>query len=128
MSINDKCPCGSGLKYKKCCKTYHDGRVAKNALLLMRSRYCAYAVGEYKYIIKTTHKSTRDNDIKNIKNFSKQTTFKNLEIIKFDDAKKESYVTFKATLMSNEKDSSFTEKSKFLKEEEKWYYVDGNIY
>lgn len=128
MSINDKCPCKSGLKYKKCCKTYHDGRVPKNALLLMRSRYSAFALGVYKYIVKTTHESTRDTDINSIKDFSKQTVFQNLEIIEFIDDKKEAYVTFRASLMSNEKDSSFTEKSKFLYEQDRWYYVDGEIF
>jgi len=127
VSINDKCPCNSGLKYKKCCKSYHDGKVAKNALLLMRSRYSAYAHGEYKYIIKTTHESTRDSDFQSVKEFSKQTTFQNLEIIEFIDGEKEAYVTFKATLLSNGKDSSFTEKSRFLNEKNIWYYVDGNI-
>ncbi len=127
MSINEKCPCGSGQKYKKCCKTYHDGRVPKNALLLMRSRYSAYAIGVCKYILKTTHKTTRDEDIESIKSFSKQTTFENLKIIEFIDGEKEAYVTFRATLHINGKDNSFNEKSRFLKEENKWYYVDGDV-
>ncbi len=127
MSINDKCPCGSGQKYKKCCKTYHDGRVPKNALLLMRSRYCAYALGECKYILKTTHKTTRDDDIESIKAFSKQTTFEQHKIIEFIDGEKEAYVTFRATLHSNGQDNSFSEKSRFLKEEGRWYYVDGDV-
>jgi len=127
MSINDKCPCGSGLKYKKCCKTYHDGRVPKDALLLMRSRYSAYALGECRYIIKTTHESTRDEDIKSIKTFSKNTTFQNLKIIEFIDGEKEAYVTFRATLLSDGNDSSFSEKSRFLKKNDRWYYVDGDV-
>ena len=123
MSINDKCPCGSGLKYKKCCKTYHDGRVAKNALLLMRSRYCAYAINNYKYIIKTDY--NKNEDIDSIKDFSQNTTFQNLKIIEFIDGLEESYVTFKATLSSNNNDCSFTEKSRFIKENNIWYYIDG---
>ena len=127
MSINDKCPCGSNLKYKKCCKTYHDGRVAQNALLLMRSRYSAYALAKHKYIIQTTHKTTRDDNIKSIEDFSKQTTFQNLKIIEFIDGEKEAYVTFKASLICEGKDNSFIEKSRFLKEDERWYYLDGEI-
>ena len=127
MSVNNQCPCGSKLKYKKCCKPYHDGKIAKNALFLMRSRYCAYAVGDYKYILKTTHESTRDNDIQGIKEFSKQTIFQNLKIISFIDGEKEAHVTFRASLLQNEKDSSFSEKSRFLKSDDKWYYVDGKV-
>ena len=127
MSVNNQCPCGSKLKYKKCCKSYHDGKIAEDALILMRSRYCAYAVGDYKYILETTHESTRDNDIQSIKEFSKQTIFQNLKIIDFIDGKKEAYVTFRASLLQNEKDSSFSEKSTFLYEQNKWYYVNGKI-
>jgi len=128
MGINDKCPCGSGLKYKKCCKTYHDERVPKNALLLMCSRYSAYALKKYKYIIKTTHKTTRDKDIESIKAFSKNTLFQNLKIIEFIDGEDEAYVTFEATLFSDGKDISFSEKSRFLKENDRWFYIDGELF
>ena len=125
MSINDKCPCGSGLKYKKCCKTYHDGKVAKNALFLMKSRYSAYAQNQYKYIIKTQYNSK--DSIESIKEFSINTTFKKLEIIEFIDKDNEAFVTFKANLFTDSKDSSFTEKSRFIKENGIWYYLDGEI-
>jgi len=122
MSINEKCPCGSGLKYKKCCKTYHDGRVPKNALLLMKSRYSAYALNKVKYIQQTSQ--TKD-DLQSIKEFSKQTTFQKLEIIEFLDGDKEAYVTFRATLLKDNEDISFCEKSRFQKEKGRWLYIDG---
>lgn len=125
MSINDRCPCGSGLKYKKCCKTYHDGKVPKSALLLMKSRYSAYALNQYKYIIKTHYKSTET--IESIKEFSENTTFEKLEILEFLDGENEAFVTFRANLFTNNNDSSFTEKSRFIKENEKWFYIDGEM-
>jgi len=125
VSINDKCPCGSKLKYKHCCKTYHDGRAPKNALLLMKSRYSAYALSQYKYIIKTHYKSTEN--VESIKDFSQNTTFQKLEIIEFLDGDFEAFVTFKANLLTNNGDSSFTEKSRFIKENGKWFYVDGEM-
>jgi len=125
VSINDKCPCGSELKYKKCCKTYHDGRIPKDALLLMKSRYSAYALGQSKYIIKTNYKNS--DDIENIKEFSKNSTFKKLKIIEFIDSDEKAFVTFKATIFLYGNDSSFTEKSTFIKENEKWFYVDGEM-
>jgi len=54
ISINSLCPCGSKIKYKKCCGKYHKGLVAKTALELMKSRYTAFAIGEINYIIKTS--------------------------------------------------------------------------
>ncbi|WP_024955154.1 YchJ family protein [Sulfurospirillum arcachonense] len=127
MTINSKCPCGSGEKYKKCCNPYHKGKIAQSALLLMKSRYSAFVYNEYKYIINTTHSTTRDTNIEAVKNFSKQTKFENLQIIHFEENENEAYVTFKATLFSNSQDISFTEKSKFLKENNKWYYVNGEF-
>ena len=133
ISPNNTCPCGSLLKYKKCCKIFHDGILPKTALELMKSRYCAFSIEKSEYIIDTTHKNNPDftSDLKSwnmdILNFSKNTQFKNLEIIDFIDDKIESFVTFKATLIQNQNDISFTEKSRFLKVEGKWFYVDGEF-
>ena len=125
MSINDKCPCGSGLKYKKCCKTYHDGRAAKTALVLMKSRYSAYALNQAKYILKTN--CTDEDSLESIQEFSKNRIFQNLEILEFIDGEKEAFVTFRVKLLTNGKNNSFTEKSRFIKENDIWFYVDGEV-
>jgi len=91
----------------------------------MKSRYSAYALNQYKYIIKTHYKSTET--LESIKEFSKNTTFQKLEIIEFLDGDYEAFVTFKANLLTHNNDSSFTEKSRFIKENEKWFYVDGEM-
>lgn len=128
---NNPCPCGSNLKYKKCCKTFHDGVLPKTALELMKSRYSAYAVHKIDYIISTTHNANNDftTDIKawgrDIKNFCENIEFKNLEIIEFIDGEIEAFVTFRATLIQENQDVSFTEKSRFLKENNKWFYESG---
>jgi SEC-C motif-containing protein len=124
MSPNEKCPCGSGIKYKKCCKAYHDGKIPKDALTLMKSRYSAYAAGEVKYIQKT---ATKQDDIDDIKIFSKNSEFKKLEILEFIEAKTEAYVTFKATIFQGNNDISFTEKSRFIKVEDRWLYESGEL-
>lgn len=130
---NNPCPCGSSLKYKKCCKKFHDGISVNNALELMKSRYSAFATSNINYIISTTHTTNVDfsNDLKSwakdILLFCENTEFKNLEILEFIDGEFESYVTFKATLYQDKKDVSFTEKSRFLKENGKWFYVSGEF-
>jgi len=127
FSPNLPCPCQSGLKYKKCCAPYHKGAVPKNALLLMKSRYSAYAVGESGYIIKTTHPDNPDytEDIKawraSIDLFSRQTLFQGLEIIEWIDGEEEAFVTFSASLSGG----VLREKSRFLKVDGQWLYVDG---
>ncbi len=129
FSPNLPCPCGSGNKYKKCCSLYHKGMRPKNALVLMKSRYSAFATNHSAYIIKTTHPDNSDytDDIKgwrdSIEIFTAQTSFFSLEILEFIDGNREAFVTFRAKLSSGD----LIEKSRFLKESGVWLYVDGSI-
>ncbi|MDX9959884.1 MAG: YchJ family metal-binding protein [Aliarcobacter sp.] len=134
FSANDNCPCGSLIKYKKCCKPFHeDIKTPINALELMKSRYCAYAIEKSEYIILTTHQNNRDfnTDTKvwnnDILDFSRNTKFEKLEILEFIDGQTESFVTFKANITQNKQDVSFIEKSRFVKENGKWQYIDGEF-
>ncbi len=134
FSANDNCPCGSLIKYKKCCKPFHeDIKTPINALELMKSRYCAYAIEKSEYIISTTHQKNRDfnTDTKvwnnDILDFSRNTKFEKLEILEFIDGQTESFVTFKANITQNKQDVSFIEKSRFIKENGKWQYIDGEF-
>lgn len=134
FSANDNCPCGSLIKYKKCCKPFHENiKTPVTALELMKSRYCAYAIEKSEYIILTTHQNNRDfnTDTKawnnDILEFSKNTKFEKLEILEFIDGQTESFVTFKANITQNKQDVSFVEKSRFVKENEKWQYIDGQF-
>jgi SEC-C motif-containing protein len=134
FSPNDVCPCGSLKKYKKCCKPFHDKITSpKNALELMKSRFSAFAVCNSEYIISTTHENNPDftQDLKSwnndILNFSQNTRFEKLEILEFIDDEIESFVTFEAILFQDKNDISFIEKSRFLKVEGIWKYVDGQF-
>lgn len=125
-----RCPCFSGKSYKECCKPYHEGTAAENALILMRSRYAAYALGLADYIIKTTHRTNPHtlSDLAawktQILDFSKNTQFVGLTIVEFTDGEI-AYVTFTAHLKQGNRDVSFTEKSRFLKENGFWTYQSG---
>jgi len=129
ISSNTLCPCGSRLKYKKCCLIYHKGALAKTAELLMRSRYSAYAVGDSAYIIKTTHPNHSDysTDVKqwkeSINEFSQQTQFLSLSVMEFIEGEVVSFVRFKAELSSG----VMIEKSRFLKVEGQWLYESGEF-
>ena len=134
FSVNDLCPCGSTKKYKKCCKTFHDKiTLPKTALELMKSRYSAYVTSNTKYIIETTHKENPDFTEnkkeweQDVFDFCKNTKFIELEIIEFIDDEIESFVKFKANMIQNGNDVSFIEKSRFLKVEGIWLYVDGKF-
>jgi SEC-C motif-containing protein len=133
FSVNSLCPCGSKQKYKKCCQPFHKGKVPTTSLELMKSRYVAFKLNISNYIINTTHPYNKDfsSDLnawqKDIESFSLSYDFKGLEIIDFTNGDEESFVTFKAIIVCNEEDNSFTERSRFLKVKNRWLYVDGEF-
>ena len=53
------CPCGLPATYAACCERFHRGGAAPTAELLMRSRYCAFAVRDADHLLRTWHPSTR---------------------------------------------------------------------
>ncbi len=135
MAFNEhsSCPCGSKKTYINCCKIFHDGKNPTTALELMKSRFTAFVVGNINYIINTTHednieyssdKSKWREDIQDVVN---STDFNKLEILEFIDGEEEAYVTFKLGLKQKGLDTSFTEKSKFLKIDGKWLYRSGEF-
>ena len=123
LSPNAPCPCGSGQKYKKCCRRYHQGGRAPDALSLMKSRYSAYAAEEVDYIIDTTHPNNpqynadRKRWRSEILTFCHETRFEGLEILEHHGKEKEAIVRFIACL-SGEK---MEECSHFLYEN-RWLY------
>lgn len=133
LSVNAPCPCGSQKKYKKCCRIFHNGALAPNAQLLMKSRFSAYVADNANYIIKTTHRENPDyceniNTWKaSILAFCQITEFEKLDILEVAEGKEESFVTFKATLLQEAKDCSFIEKSRFLYEDGIWLYHSGEF-
>lgn len=129
--MNEACPCCSGKSYSECCEKYHEGALPEDALALMRSRYSAYAFGLASYIIETTHPKNPNFSpnqkqwTQEIENFHDEVSFEGLEILSSTFGEKESFVTFVAYLSEEGEELTFTEKSRFLKEGERWLYVDG---
>ena len=99
----------------------------------MRSRYCAFSIKNYEYIINTTHKENNDftDNLEQWKNdilsFCNSSEFNGLKILEFIDGKDEAFVTFYANILSSVEDYSFTEKSKFFKVDNKWLYHSGEF-
>lgn len=80
-----------------------------------------------KYIIATTHRDNQDYQEDrqawgaSIDHFSEETVFDGLKILEFIDGEREVFVSFEATLSGG----MLKEKSRFLKVENRWLYVDG---
>ncbi len=110
------CRCGSKKLYAECCGPYHEGQEVPTALALMRSRYCAYALGLVDYILETSLPPPLKKDIES---FCKETVFKGLEILEAT----ENTVTFRVSISQEGKDFSYVEKSYFKKVGDQWKYL-----
>ena len=58
------CPCGSGKSYEECCAPYHEEKCwPQDTLTMLRTRYCAYAVGAWDYLEKTAWQSEDEEPV-----------------------------------------------------------------
>jgi len=121
------CPCGSGHTFQDCCGRYIEGEhLAPTPEALMRSRYSAYALGNEPYLLATWHASTRPEKL----NLDEQTTIKwsGLDIISAPGAEGDTgFVEFVARFKDNGRAGKLHERSRFRRENDRWYYVDGDI-
>lgn len=133
MKLVHPCPCGSELEYDMCCRPFHRGAKAENALWLMRSRYSAYVLNIPEYIVATTHPaSPQYSDDKfswkrSISKFSRESSFHRLEILDFQEQNNIAVVTFTVHLSQKGQDATFTERSHFEKLGASWFYRSGQL-
>ena len=125
-TTSDLCPCGSGQSFAACCRPLLVGhRSPGSATELMRSRYSAYVVRDVAYILRTWHPSTRPArlDPHTIPSWS------GLEIIGAEtmDDPGRATVEFKARAMASGRMVLLHEKSRFVRENGQWLYVDGKL-
>jgi len=128
ISKSSKCPCSSGLKYSKCCGQYlKQGRVPLTAESLMRSRYTAYVLKDETYLLSCWHTTTRPLQLDLEKDI---TDWLNLEILMCEAGKEydnNGKVEFIATFKRENTRQQIHEVSRFVKENERWFYLDGEI-
>ncbi len=135
MSQERLCPCGSQALYGDCCEPYLLGiATAPTAEALMRSRYSAYSQGAVDYLIETLHPSKRRKDDKS-EHLESSTTIQwiGLKILKtqlggIKDRK--GMVEFIATYRSKaflSVPGELHERSRFVKERDQWFYLEGDI-
>lgn len=124
------CPCESKATFDRCCEPYLAGRsVPETAEKLMRSRFTAYALGKADYLAATTCAEERAKlDVEELARYCHAVKCISLRILategggKADEA---GTVLFHAKLMINGKRMLHREKSRFVREDGRWAYVDG---
>lgn len=150
-NIND-CPCqntdnhGKPLTYKNCCQPFHQHQNAPSAEQLMRSRYSAFVLKLYDYLIATHHPDYVNGltqadladamplwlglEIENVEaHIAKESLPKPLLTIsqQFND-NPQATVTFKAWYKADGGVDAIYERSHFVKEGKSWFYTSGMQY
>ncbi|WP_375753506.1 YchJ family metal-binding protein [Vibrio sp. HN007] len=127
MLKQNLCPCGSNKEYAFCCKPVHnDHKAAIYPEQLMRARYSAHVLKLVDFVVNTYHSSCHaENEREGIQE-SINLEWQRLEVVsaKQPDGD-EGFVEFKAFLLEDGVEHCMHEKSRFLKENDLWFYVDG---
>ena len=121
------CYCGSGKPYAACCGRLHSGAEnAASAEALMRSRYSAYVLGLEPYLLATWHASTRPAALYLAEEAG--TKWLGLEV-KRQQAQDASHATveFVARYRIAGRGHRLHETSRFVREDGRWFYVDGDV-
>jgi SEC-C motif-containing protein len=124
------CPCGRSdargrpLAFGACCGPLLAGAPAPDAEALMRSRYTAYVLGDAAYLLATWHPGTRPAEVAP----EPDTRWLGLEV----RARREidathAEVEFVARYRVQGRGGRLHERSRFVREDGRWLYVDGDI-
>ena len=118
------CPCGA-TDYAACCGRYHGGSNAPDAATLMRSRYSAYVLKLEAYLLATWHPDPRPAALDLAADNAK---WLGLEVKKHtQESPDPATVEFVAPSKIGGRAHRLHEVSNFVREEERWFYVDGEF-
>jgi len=118
------CPCGA-TDYAACCCRYHGGVAAPDAAALMRSRYSAYVLKLEAYLLATWHPGTRPAALDLAADNAR---WLGLEVKKHDaESADRATVEFVARYKTGGRAHRLHEISRFVREEGRWFYVDGEF-
>ena len=124
------CPCGSKKAEQYCCGMYLAGKKQpETAEKLMRSRYTAFCQGDVDYLASTLHPDKKQSDRTELIKSIDRTQWLGLTIIDTQAGKKNDatgIVEFEAIYRVNEP-GQLHERSRFVKTNGRWFYVDGDI-
>lgn len=121
-----RCPCGSGDVLEVCCGPILAGRAAPTAERLMRSRYTAFALGQAEHLLRSWHPSTRPDRI----DLDPDLRWLRLDVLAKVGGgpfETEGVVEFEAIHRDARGRGVLHERSRFVREDGHWLYVDGAV-
>ena len=123
------CCCGSQLIFEQCCQPIINGKVeAKNAEVLMRSRFSAYVINNYHYILQTYSSAKRTKlTVTELTKSAQDTQWLSLQVLAHHLQENTAQVEFKAFYQLNHVYYVMHELSDFIFEAGKWVYTSGEM-
>ena len=122
------CPCDSRKTFAQCCEPFLAGKeIPKTAEILMRSRYSAYVLKDHAYLLRTWHDSSRPDE--NTLDMPDDFAWTGLEVLSTEGGGEDDVsgtVEFVAHYRTPKITNKPHEKSRFVREDNQWYYVDGD--
>lgn len=123
---DQRCPCTSGDAFGSCCEPVLASGAAPTAVRLMRSRFTAFAIADARHLLRTWHPDTRPERL----DLDDGIRWQRLDILDqerggpFDDR---GVVEFEAFYRDSAGRGSLRERSRFVREDRLWLYVDGVV-
>lgn len=127
------CPCGNldargrPVTLAQCCGRYLgdvEGTPAPHAQALMRSRYSAFVLGDAQYLLATWHSSTRPAEVE----IDPGTKWLGLEVRDHRvTGPDRAEVEFVARYRVAGRAVRLHERSRFVHDQARWYYLDGDM-
>ena len=121
------CPCGSDKQYSDCCGRYIEGNeTPATAEALMRSRYTAYTLLNEDYLRNTWHPSTRPERLGLADDAASKWLGLQVKRHELQDAE-HAIVEFVARYKTGGRAHRLHEVSRFVRENVRWFYVNGEV-
>lgn len=118
------CPCGSRLTLSSCCARFWLGRTVSAPEELMRARYSAFALGQVEFLMASLHPSRHQADeLVQLNKSLANTQWLALHVI----AAQGNSVEFAAFYRQQDKLGQLHERSRFVLEAGRWWYLDGDF-
>ena len=126
---DSNCPCGSAQHYDACCGVFHGGALPATAAQLMRSRYSAFVLADERYLLASWAAATRPATLD--LSADGQVKWLGLQLLDTvagtpDDA--DGVVEFVARYKIGGRAYRLHERSRFIREDGAWRYLDGELY
>ena len=123
-----QCPCNPQRHFASCCEPYLTGQqVPELPEALMRSRYTAYTIANIDYIQQTMRgKALSGFQATTAARWAKKVTWIALDVMHaVVESPTKGTVEFEARFIEGNRLKSMHERSEFVREAGRWYYVDG---